>query len=80
VPISIRTSVVLPAEWVPIWVGICIFSREKKKGSIDPAFLIEKIELGKIVPKAAWLKEVFGKWPGDEPIQELLAMFENVAK
>jgi hypothetical protein len=29
------------------------------------------------MPKAGWLKEVWGKWPGDEPIEELLAMLEG---
>jgi hypothetical protein len=29
------------------------------------------------MPKAGWLKEVRGKWPGDEPIEELLAMLEG---
>jgi len=29
------------------------------------------------VPKAGWLKEVWGNGPGDEPIEELLAMLEG---
>jgi hypothetical protein len=27
--------------------------------------------------KSGRLKEVWGKWPGDEPIEELLAMLER---
>lgn len=29
------------------------------------------------MPKTGWLKEVWGKWPGGEPIEELLAMLED---
>jgi len=28
-------------------------------------------------PQQGWLKEVWGKWPGDEPIEELLAALNN---
>jgi hypothetical protein len=29
------------------------------------------------VPNAGWLKDVWGKLPGDESIEELLAMLED---
>ena len=37
-----------------------------------PAYSFEDFESGKIVPNPGWLKEVWGKWPGDETIEELL--------
>jgi hypothetical protein len=27
--------------------------------------------------RQGWLKEVWGKWPGDEPIEDLLAALNN---
>jgi hypothetical protein len=42
-----------------------------------PAFSLEDFESGKIVPNPSWLKEVWGKWPGDELIEELLAALKG---
>ena len=42
-----------------------------------PAFQLEDLESGKCTPQQGWLKEVWGKWPGDEPIEELLAALNN---
>jgi len=38
-----------------------------------PRYSFEDVESGKIVPNPGWLREVWGKWPGDESIEELLA-------
>ncbi|MGH7809063.1 MAG: hypothetical protein ACREP5_02185 [Candidatus Binatia bacterium] len=38
-----------------------------------PAFPLDDIEFGKIATNPGWLKEVCGKWPGSESIEELLA-------
>jgi len=32
---------------------------------------------GKIATNPGWLKEVWGKWPGDESIEELLAALKG---
>jgi len=37
----------------------------------EPAFSFEDFESGKIVPNPGWLKEVWGKWPGDESIEAI---------
>jgi hypothetical protein len=42
-----------------------------------PAFSLEDFEAGKIAPNPGWLKEVWGKWPGDESIEELLAVLKG---
>ena len=42
-----------------------------------PAFSLEDIESGKVPINSAWLREVWGKWPGDEPIEELLAALDD---
>ncbi len=42
-----------------------------------PAFQLEDLESGKCTPQQGWLKEIWGKWPGDEPIEELLAALNN---
>jgi hypothetical protein len=41
------------------------------------AFRLEELESGKYTPQRGWLKEVWGKWPGDESIQELLAALKK---
>ena len=46
---------------------------EKAVSEIKPAFSLEDFESGKIAPNPGWLNEVWGKWPGDESIEELLA-------
>jgi len=42
-----------------------------------PAFSLEDFESGKVKPRPGWLKEVWGKWPGDESIEELLAALKD---
>jgi len=42
-----------------------------------PAFSLEHFESGKVAPNSGWLKEVWGKWPGDESIEELLAALKG---
>ncbi len=42
----------------------------------------EHVELGergpeKVTPLHGWLKEVWGKWPGNESIEELLAALKT---
>jgi hypothetical protein len=44
---------------------------------LKPAFSLEDFEAGKIAPNPGWLKEIWGKWPGDETIEELLAALEK---
>jgi hypothetical protein len=48
--------------------------------SPEPAFSLEDFESGKIAPNPDWLKEIWGKWPGDETIDELLAALDNIDK
>jgi hypothetical protein len=43
-----------------------------------PAFSLEEFEAGKIAPNPGWLKEVWGKWSGDESIEELLAALDSL--
>jgi hypothetical protein len=38
----------------------------------DPVFSLEDFEAGKIAPNRGWLKEIWGKWPGDESIENCL--------
>ena len=40
-------------------------------------FSLEDVESGKIVPNPGWLKEVWGKLPGDESIEELLVALKG---
>jgi hypothetical protein len=42
-----------------------------------PAFSLEDFDSGKIAPNSRWLKEISGKWPGDETIEELPAALDN---
>ena len=42
-----------------------------------PAFSLEDFESGKIAVDPVWLKEVWGKWPGDDSIEELLAALKG---
>ena len=42
-----------------------------------PAFSLEDLESGNIAPNPGWLKEIWGKWPGDETIEELLAALDG---
>jgi len=42
-----------------------------------PAFSLEDFESGKVKPRPGWLKEVWGEWPGDESIEDLLAALKD---
>jgi hypothetical protein len=42
-----------------------------------PAFRLEDLESGKFSPTQGWLKKVWGKWPGEESIEELLAALKT---
>ena len=42
-----------------------------------PAFSLEDFESGKIAVNPGWLKEVWGRWPGDQTIEELLAALKG---
>jgi len=41
------------------------------------AFSLEDFESGKIAVNPGWLKEVWGKRPGDESIEKLLAALKG---
>ena len=43
----------------------------------NPAVALDDIVSGKISLHPSWLKDVWGKWPGDETIEELLAILEG---
>jgi hypothetical protein len=45
-----------------------------------PEFSLEDLESGKVAINPGGLKEVWGKWPGDESIEELLAVLDYVDK
>ena len=42
-----------------------------------PAFSLEDFEAGRITLNPSWLKEIWDKWPGDESIEELLAVLDG---
>jgi hypothetical protein len=44
----------------------------------ESAGSLEDFESGEIAPNPGWLKEVWGKWPGDESIEELLAALDSL--
>ena len=50
---------------------------EELSQSEKPAFSLDDLESGKIVLNPGWLKEIWGKWPGDESIEELLAALDD---
>lgn len=50
---------------------------EKESLNEKPAFRLEYLESGKYRPHQDWLKEVWGKWPGDESIEDLLAALKK---
>jgi hypothetical protein len=56
--------------------GSAELAREESLNEIV-AFQLENLESGKVTPRQGWLKEVWGKWPGDESIQELLAALKK---
>ena len=39
-----------------------------------PAFSLEDFEAGVVLVNPGWLRGVWNKWPGDESIEELLAI------
>ena len=41
------------------------------------SFHLEDLESGKFTSQQGWLKDVWGKWPGDESIEELLAALKD---
>jgi hypothetical protein len=43
----------------------------------NAAFSLEDFESGKIALNPDWVKEVWGKWPGEESIEELLAALDG---
>jgi hypothetical protein len=45
-----------------------------------PAFSLEDFGTVKIAPNPGWLKEIWGKWPGDESIEELLAALKDPSR
>jgi hypothetical protein len=53
-------------------------NNQELKSSARPAFSLEDFESGKIVPNPGWLKDIWGKWPGDETIEELLAALDSL--
>jgi hypothetical protein len=42
-----------------------------------PAFSLEEFEAAVVSVNPGWLKEVWNKWPGDESIEELLALLDD---
>ena len=62
-------------------------SSEKTKGPAEladqkslnetPVFQVEDLESGKYLLEQGWLKKVWGKWPGEESIEELLAALKT---
>jgi hypothetical protein len=48
-------------------------NNQELKSPARPAFSLEDFESGKVAPNPGWLKEAWGKWPGDESIEELVA-------
>jgi len=50
---------------------------EKLTRPEKPAFSLEDFEAGVVSVNPGWLKEVWGKWPGDETSEELLAALDG---
>ena len=50
---------------------------DKESLNETPVFQVEDLESGKYLPQHGWLKKVWGKWPGEESIEELLAALKN---
>jgi hypothetical protein len=42
-----------------------------------PVFPLNDLEFEKITINSGWLEEVWGKWPGDETIEKLLAALKR---
>jgi hypothetical protein len=49
-----------------------LLPRKKTENFNKPALTADEVEPGEFAPKAGRLKEVRGKWPGDEPIDEFI--------
>jgi hypothetical protein len=54
-----------------------LIGTEDKAQCDKPGFSLRDSESGKIAVDPDWLKEVWGKWPGDESIEELLAALDD---
>ena len=52
-------------------------TKEEIERLAKPAFSLEDFESGKVAPNRGWLKEIWGKWPGDESIEELLVQLDS---
>ncbi len=50
---------------------------EESTRSGAPAFSLEDFETGVVSVNPGWLKEVWNNWPGDETIEELLALLDD---
>ena len=53
-------------------------TNEEIRPLAKPAFSLEEFEAGKVAPNPGWLKEIWGEWPGDESIEELLTATEKL--
>jgi hypothetical protein len=62
------------SELVVRWL---LARNEKITQPTEPAFSPEDFESGMIAPNPGWVKEVWGKWPGDETIEESLAALKG---
>jgi len=52
-------------------------TKEEIERLAKSAFSLEDFESGKVAPNPGWLKELWNKWPGDESIEELLALLDD---
>ena len=50
---------------------------DKESSNEKPASRPVDLEIGEYAPRQGWLKEVWGKWPGNESIEELLAALKT---
>jgi len=51
---------------------------EELSQSENPTVSLDDLESGKIVLNPGWLKRIWGKWPGDESIEESLAALDSL--
>jgi hypothetical protein len=50
---------------------------EADSSAAKPVFSLDDFESGKVKPRPGWLKEVWGKWPGDESIENLFEALKD---
>ena len=50
---------------------------EKESLNEKPAFRLEGLESGKYTPQPGWLKEIWGKWPGMNPLKNCLRLWKH---